>query len=121
MKGDKGDKIMDIKNINIYNMPKWFSNIMEEVDLLCKEALESSVSYNKITEEQYRIVDRHRFVSKLAVSDTVEESMELSAEESKALSRFISLENDKAKAEGIQMYLLGCSHIYKLLRSLEEI
>lgn len=29
----KGDKIMDIRNIDIYNMPKWLSNIMEEVDL----------------------------------------------------------------------------------------
>lgn len=45
--------------------------------------------------------------------------MELSVEETKALSRYISLENDKAKAERIQMYLLGCSHIFKLLRMLE--
>lgn len=118
MKDDKRDKIMDIKNIDIYNMPKWFSSIMEEVDLLCKEALESSVSYNKIIEEQYRIVDRHRFIYRLMDDESVDESVKLSVGEIEALSRFISLEDDKARAENIQMYLLGCSHIYKLLRTL---
>lgn len=44
MRGDKGKKIMDVKNIDIYNIPKWLSNVMEETDILCTEALESSVS-----------------------------------------------------------------------------
>ena len=30
----KGATIMDIKNIDIYNLPKWFSDIIEEVDIL---------------------------------------------------------------------------------------
>ena len=50
-----------------------------------------------------------------------EETLELTAGETKALSRFIALEHNKARAESIQMYLLGCSHIFKLLRVLEEI
>lgn len=47
--------------------------------------------------------------------------MELAAGETKALSRFFALEYDKARAESIQMYLLGCGHIFKMLRTLEEI
>lgn len=121
MKNAKGATIMDIKNIDIYNLPKWFSDIIEEVDILCIEALEGSVSYNKVTEEWYRILNRYRFISKLMDEDITEEPMDLTAEETKALSRIFALERDKARAESIQMYLLGCSHIFKLLRALEEI
>ena len=116
----KGATIMDIKNIDIYNLPKWFSDIIEEVDILCEEALRSSVSYNKITEERYSILHKYDFISKLDDGD-MEETLELTAGETKALSRFFELEYDKARAESIQMYLLGCSHIFKLLRTLEEI
>ena len=117
----KGATIMDIKNIDIYNLPKWFSDIIEEVDILCEEALRSSVSYSRITEERYKILDKHDFISKLTDDGGVDEPMELTARETKALSRFFALEYDKARAESIQMYLLGCSHIFKLLRVLEEI
>ena len=112
---------MDIKNIDIYSLPKWFSDIIEEVDILCEEALRNSVSYSKITEERYRILDKHGFISRLTDDGVVDEPMELTAGETKLLSRFFALEYDKARAESIQMYLLGCGHIFKLLRTLEEI
>lgn len=121
MEHTKGAIAMDIKNIDIYNLPKWFSDIIEEVDILCEEALRSSVSYNKIMEERYSILDKHDFISRLTDDEVVEEPMELTAGEIKALSKFFALEYDKARAESIQMYLLGCSHIFKLLRVLEEI
>lgn len=44
----RADRGMDIKNIDIYNLPKWFSDLLEEVDLLCEEALADSVSYQKL-------------------------------------------------------------------------
>lgn len=121
MEDKKGGIAMDIKNIDIYNLPKWFRDIIEEVDILCDEALESSVSYNKITEERHSILGKHSFILRLIDDVDVEEPMELSAGETKALSRFFALENDRTRAESIQMYLLGCSHIYKLLWALEEI
>lgn len=65
--------------------------------------------------------ERHRFISRLAAGETVEESMELSAEEIKALFRYISLGKGRVKAVRIQAYLLGCSHIFRLLRTLEGI
>lgn len=113
--------VLDIKNIDIYNLPKWFSDIIEEVDILCEEALRSSVSYSRITEERYSILDKYDFISRLADDGVIEEPMELTAGETKALSRFFTLEIEKARAESIQMYLLGGSHIFKLLRALEEI
>ena len=112
--------VMDIKNIDIYNLPRWFSDIIAEVDILCDEALSSSVSYSRIAEERYGILHKYDFISKLDDGD-MEEPLELTAGETKALSRFIALEHDMARAESIQMYLLGCSHIFKLLRTLEEI
>lgn len=39
--------------------------------------------------------------------DIAKEAMDLTAEETKALSRIFALERDKARAESIQMYLLG--------------
>lgn len=112
---------MDIKNIDIYNLPKWFGEIIEEADILCEEALRSSVSYSRIIEERYSILDEHSFISRLADDGGVGEPMELAAGEIKALSRYLTLENDKARTESIQMYLLGCSHIFKLFRALEEL
>lgn len=121
MQDKKGGIAMDIKNIDIYNLPKWFSDIIEEVDILCEETLRSSISYSKITKERNSILDKHDFISRLTDDGVVEEPMELTAEETKALSRFFELEYGKARTESIQMYLLGCSHIFKLLRTLEEI
>ena len=67
---------MDIKNIDIYNLPKWFSDIIEEVDILCEEALRSSVSYSRITEERYSILDKYDFISRLTDDGVIEEPME---------------------------------------------
>lgn len=84
------------------------------------EALRSSISYSRITEECYSILNKYNFILRLDDGD-MEEPIELTAEETKALFRFIALKHDKARAESIQMYLLSCSHIFKLLRTLEKI
>ncbi len=114
----RGGKAMDFRNIDIYDLPKWFSNVMQEVDIQCGEVLQSSVSYNKITDELHHILGENEFISKLVVGEGMEEPLELTAEEVKALSRVFSLEEDRARAENIQMYLLGGGHIFKLLRAL---
>lgn len=111
-------RIMDIKNIDIYNLPKWFSDLLEEVDLLCEEALAGSVSYQKIKEERYCLLNQYSFLLKLVDKDKITEPLELTLEETNALSRFFVLEYDKARTENIQLYLLGGSHVLKLLRAL---
>lgn len=112
---------MDIKNIDLYNLPKWFSGLLEEVDFLCEEALAGSVSYQKLKEERCCLLNQYDFLLKLADKDKIAEPLELTQEETDALSRFFALEYDKARTENIQMYLLGGSHVLKLLRALEGI
>lgn len=112
---------MNLKNIDIYDLPVWFGSIIEEVDILCAESLGESVSYHKITEERFRLLERHRFLTKLADNDGLDEPLKLTDEETKALSRFFALEYDKARAESIQMYLLGAKHIIRVLQSLDII
>ena len=34
MDNRRADRGMDIKNIDLYNLPKWFSDLLEEVDFL---------------------------------------------------------------------------------------
>ena len=111
---------MNIKNIDIYNLPVWFSNIIEEADILCEEALKESVFYNMIIEERSSLLDRYGFISKLKDNDMITEPLKLTYEETKVLSRFFALEYDKARAESIQMYLLGGKHVFKLLQTLDE-
>lgn len=121
MNNRRADRGMDIKNIDLYNLPKWFSYLLEEVDLLCEEALAGSVSYQKIKEERCCLLNQYSFLLKLADKDKIAESLELTQEETDALSRFFALEYDKARIENIQMYLLGGSHVMKLLWALGEI
>ena len=47
--------------------------------------------------------------------------MNLSLEETKALSRFLALEGDRRDMENIQSYLLGCRHALEILLLLKMI
>ncbi len=114
----RADRGMDIKNIGLYNLPKWFSYLLEEVDLLYEEALADSVSYQKIKEKRCCLLNQYSFLLELTDKDKIAEPLELTQEETDALSRFLVLEYDKARTENIQMYLLGGSHVLKLLRAL---
>ena len=121
MENGRADSGTDITNIDLYNLPKWFSDLLEEVDLLCEEALAGSVSYQKLKEERCCLLNQYDFLLILADKDRIAEPLELTQEETDALSRFFALEYDKARTENIQMYLLGGSHVLKLLRTLEGI
>ena len=81
-------RIMDIKNIDIYNLPKWFNDFLEEVDLLCEEALAGSVSY-QIKEERCCLLNQYDFLLKLVDKDKIAEPLELTLEETNAFSRFL--------------------------------
>ena len=59
-----------------------------------------------------------RFLSTIADSDEIVEPMNLSLEETKALSRFWALEVDRMSMEMVQMYLLGCRSMWELMELL---
>lgn len=108
-----------IGDIDIYHLPAWLEGIFEEVERTCYEKLEEeSEFYRKILEETHELLDEHRFLSTIADSDEIEEPMDLNLEEVKALSRFWVLETDRMSMEKVQMYLLGCRHMWEAMELL---
>ena len=45
--------------------------------------------------------------------------MDLTLEQTKALSRFLALDADREDYERIQLYLMGCQHTIEVLQLLE--
>lgn len=111
---------MRIDDIDIYNLPLWLNGIFEEVERICYETLkEESEFYRNVLAEAHELLEKYRFTSTIADGDKIEESLSLSVEEAKALSRFWALETDHKTMEAVQLYLLGGKHIWELLELLK--
>lgn len=110
---------MRIGDIDIYYLPKWLEAIFEEAKRTCYEKLEEeSEFYRNTLNEVHELLEAHRFLSTIADNDKIKESMNLTLEEVKALSRFWVLENDRMSMEMVQMYLLGCRHMWEAMELL---
>lgn len=110
---------MRIGDIDIYHLPTWLEGIFEKVERTCYTKLEEdSEFYREVLEEVHELLDKHRFLSTIADSDEIVEPMNLSLEETKALSRFWALEVDRMSMEMVQMYLLGCRGMWELIELL---
>lgn len=111
---------MRIDDIDIYNLPRWLEGIFEEVERTCYETLEEeSEFYKAVLEETHELLDKYSFLSTIADNDEIREPMNLSITEVQALSRFWLLETDRMSMEMVQMYLLGCRHMWELMELLE--
>lgn len=109
-----------IGDIDIYHLPAWLEAIFEEVERTCYEKLEEeSEFYRNILSEVHELLDKHKFLSTIADSDEIEEPLNLNLEETKALSRFWLLETDRMSMERVQMYLLGCRHMWETMELLD--
>ena len=108
-----------IDDIDIYNLPRWLEGIFEEVERICYETLEEeSEFYKRVLEETHELLDKYDFLSTIADNDEIREPMNLSITEVQALSRFWVLETDRMSMEMVQMYLLGCRHMWELMELL---
>lgn len=113
---------MNMKDFTIYDLPLWLNAGLEELDSKCTEQLkEDSDFYNEILEESSKILRQYPFLSALIDREVIQKPMELSMEETVALSRFLALENDRRDMENIEMYLLGCRHTLEALQLLKMI
>lgn len=109
-----------IDDIDIYKLPRWLEGIFEEVERICYETLEEeSEFYKRVLEETHELLDKYDFLSTIADNDEIREPMNLSITEVQALSRFWLLETDRMSMERVQMYLLGCRHMWELMELLE--
>lgn len=74
------------------------------------------------TKKDFERKNRKKFCARIATTiadrDEIVEPMNLSLEETKALSRFWALEVDRMSMEMVQMYLLGCRGMWELMELL---
>ena len=113
---------MRIDEIDIYNLPRWLHGIFEDVERNCYETLETeSEFYRIVLSETQDLLEKYRFLSTIADGDPIEEPMNLSIEEAKALSEFWRLETDRKDMEAIQIYLMGGRHMWELMELLKLI
>ena len=113
---------MKMKDFTTYDLPLWLNAAVEELERRCiAELKEENLFYKEVLEETSKLLNQHRFISTLADKDPITEPMNLSLEETKALSRFLALEGDRRDMENIQSYLLGCRHALEILVLLKMI
>lgn len=109
---------MNIKDIDIHNMPDWMGLFVDEINNRCEALLKESQQYNGIVDEIHELLEKYLFLSTLLDGDEIKEPLDLSLTESKVLSRFFCLDDDKRFMELFQTYLLGCRHMFEMLQLL---
>lgn len=107
---------MNINDIDIYNMPLWMGEIVDEINNHCEVLLRESEQYKRIVDESHYLMETYNFISTLIDRDEIKELLKLSLEETKALSRFLSLDDDRRYMEVLQTYLMGCRHVISILQ-----
>ena len=94
---------MRISEIDLYHLPGWMNAVFEQVEKQCEEELErESETYRKIIKEEHTMLDQYPFLATLVDGDEIVESMELTVEEARALSRFLALEDDRRGIEAVK-------------------
>ena len=93
--------------------------VVDTVSENCKKRLKTSPQYSRIVEESDKLLFQYPFISTLIDRDKIETPMNLTLEQTKALSRFLALDADREDYERIQLYLMGCQHTIEMLQLLE--
>ena len=110
---------MKIAEIDTDDLPIWMCAVVDTVSENCKKRLKTSPQYSRIVEESDKLLFQYPFISTLIDRDKIETPMNLTLEQTKALSRFLVLDADREDYERIQLYLMGCQHMIEMLQLLE--
>ena len=86
-----------------------------------KVKLDECKQYRDIYDECSKMVDKHSFIATVTDGDAVRNSIALTEEEVKQLSKYIQLLKDCDELEQMQIYLQGCRDMYYMLKMLEII
>lgn len=107
---------MKIGDIDLYALPKWMNAVFEHVEHQCEgELMHESEIYRRIIEEEKNLLERYPLLSVLSAGDETPHSVELTAEELKAISRFMALEDDRREMESLKYYLMGARGLMEIL------
>ncbi len=108
---------MKLKDFTIYDTPLWLGMLLEQQEERCQRELRvSSKEYNEILKECSELMEKYPFIETMADNDELEEPLDLSGEETKALTRFLYLESERRSWEGVEMYLMGCHDTLGILQ-----
>lgn len=113
---------MKMKEYRTGSLPFWIETAIEELERRYTEELKKeSAFYNKLLEECNTILMQYPFISKFIERQMVSGTMKLTEEDIIAMSKFLTLENDRRDMESIQAYLLGCHDALEVLKVLKII
>ena len=86
---------MKIAEIDTDDLPIWMCAVVDTVSENCKKRLKTSPQYSRIVEESDKLLSQYPFISTLIDRDKIETPMNLTLEQTKALSRFLALDADR--------------------------
>lgn len=111
-----------MKEFRTKSLPFWIKKAIEELECRYIEELKKeSVFYNELLKECNDILMQYPFISKLIERQMTSGTMKLTEEDLTAMSKFLTLENDRRDMESIQAYLLGCHDALEVLKVLKII
>ena len=96
-------KAKKIAEIDTDDLPIWMCAVVDSVSENCKKRLKTSPQYSRIVEESDKLLFQYPFISTLIDRDKIETPMNLTLEQTKALSRFLALDADREDYERIQI------------------
>ena len=111
---------MTMKDINTYDLPLWLQKYWEDIENECFFKLKNeSEQYKKLYDECDELMVKNDYIAKIIDGDATHHPMELGLEETKLLSKFLQKLSDQQELEQMQVYLMGCSDMYHMLKLLE--
>ena len=109
-----------IKNLNTYDLSLWLQSYWENIANECFFKLQSeSEQYKELYDECDKMVDKYDFIAEIMDGDAIRHPIELGLEETKLLSEYIRKMEDRQELEQMQVYLMGCRDMYRILKVLE--
>ena len=110
---------MKISDFDIYHLPPLMGSFVDFIEDKCRKLLEESPQFTELMREDHELLDKYWFLNTITDTNGVTNALNLSYEETKALQRFCTVEEDINCWQRLQMYLLGMEHAMELLELLK--
>ena len=107
---------MKISDFDIYHLPPLMGSFVDFIEDKCRKLLEESPQFTELMREDHELLDKYWFLNTITDTNGVTNALNLSYEETKALQRFCTVEEDINCWQRLQMYLLGMEHAMELLK-----
>lgn len=114
--------MVSMENIDIYSLPTWLQQYWKKImNNSFHQLLEECRQYKEIYDECEKMVDKHKFIAAVIDGDAVRNSIALTSEEVRQLSKYLQMFKECNELDQMQIYLHGCRDMYYMLKLLEII